>query len=158
MKPFMTFAAVPAIGLASVLAALAGCTHAMPVTQAPTSTHTLTLRVEGVRSSEGQLRAELLGRAQGEPTHRRITFAVQEAEQGANLIRFPNLPAGDYAVQLYHDENGNGQVDMNVVGVPREGYGFSNVPVVQGGIPPFERMKVTVDADTSATAVLVYQP
>lgn len=154
----MRLARFHSLALASVLAALAGCTHDMPSSRAADGAHSLTLRVEGVRSAEGQLRAELLGRAEGETTPRRITFAVQDAVAGVNLIRFPNLPAGDYAVQLYHDENGNGEVDMNVVGVPREGYGFSNVPVVQGGIPPFDRMKVSVAADVTATAVLVYQP
>lgn len=158
MRPSMTPSPVTGLAVASVLAVLAGCAHAMPAPQQSGGAHTLTLRVEGVRSADGQLRAELLGRAAGEATHRRITFAAQDAVQGPNLIRFPGLPAGDYAVQLYHDENGNGEVDMNLVGVPQEGYGFSNVPVVQGGIPPFDRMKVSVTADTSATAVLVYQP
>ncbi len=158
MRPAMTRCPFHRLALASVLAVLAGCAHAMPAPQQTTGAHTLTLRVEGVRSADGQLRAELLGRAEGETTHRRVTFAVQDAVPGTNTIRFPNLPAGDYAVQLYHDENGNGEVDMNVVGIPQEGYGFSNVPVVQGGIPPFDRMKVSVTADASATAVLVYQP
>lgn len=144
--------------VATGLAILAGCAHAMASPQQSAGPHTLTLRVEGVRSADGQLRAELLGRAAGETTQRRVTFAVQDAVQGTTLIRFPGLLAGDYAVQLYHDENGNGEVDMNVVGIPQEGYGFSNVPVVQGGIPPFDRMKVSVTADASATAVLVYQP
>ncbi|MDR7232772.1 uncharacterized protein (DUF2141 family) [Caulobacter sp. BE264] len=160
----------PGLALACALTALAACTHAMApakapaqglaktAASAPASAYTLTLRVEGVRSAKGQLRAELLGRAPGEKAHKRVTFGVQDAAPGVNLMRFENLSAGDYAVQLYHDENGNGKVDMNVLGVPQEGYGFSNVPVVQGGIPPFDRMKVTLAADASATAVLVYQP
>lgn len=153
-----TFALLHTFALVPLLAALTGCGHA-PVPSDPSAGgHVLILHVEGVRSSGGQLRAELLGRASGEPEPRRVTFAAQDAVEGTNVIRFPGLPAGDYAVQLYHDENGNGKVDMNVVGVPQEGYGFSNVPVVQGGIPPFDRMKVAVTGDASATAVLIYQP
>jgi uncharacterized protein (DUF2141 family) len=139
------------------LAPLAGCTHAAQSVDAATERYTLTLRVEGVRSSSGQLRAELLGRTGG-GAPRRITFGVQDAVAGSNVMTFPNLPAGEYAVQLYHDENGNGEVDMNLTGVPLEGYGFSNIPLVQGGIPPFERMKVVVSTDASATAVLAYAP
>lgn len=146
------------LALVPLLAALAGCGHAPAPSEPAAAGHVLTLRVEGVRSADGQLRAELLGRLPGESEAKRVTFAAQDAVRGTNVIRFPGLPTGEYAVQLYHDENGNGKVDMNVVGVPQEGYGFSNVPVVQGGIPPFDRMKVAVTADASATAVLIYQP
>ena len=148
----------PSLILVPLLAALAGCGHVQAPSDPTAAGHVLTLRVEGVRSADGQLRAELLGRASREAEPRRVTFAAQDAVAGTNIIRFPSLPTGEYAVQLYHDENGNGKVDMNVVGIPQEGYGFSNVPVVQGGIPPFDRMKVAVNADASATAVLVYQP
>lgn len=158
MTRFKIFAFSHSFALLPVLAALAGCGHTPAPSDPSAVGYVLSLRVEGVRSSDGQLRAELLGRGPGESEPRRVTFAAQDAVEGTNVIRFPSLPVGDYAVQLYHDENGNGKVDMNVVGVPQEGYGFSNVPVVQGGIPPFDRMKVTVTADASATAVLIYQP
>ncbi len=36
------------------------------------------------------------------------------------------LPDGTYAVRLFHDENNNGELDTNLLGIPREGYGFSN--------------------------------
>jgi uncharacterized protein (DUF2141 family) len=40
------------------------------------------------------------------------------------------LPPGQYAVQVMHDENDNGKFDTNFVGLPIEGYGFSNNPQV----------------------------
>jgi len=41
-------------------------------------------------------------------------------------VVFTNLPYGWYGVSLYHDENGNGQMDKNAMGIPKEAYGFSN--------------------------------
>ena len=41
-------------------------------------------------------------------------------------VFFTNLPYGWYGVSLYHDENGNGQMDKNAMGIPKEAYGFSN--------------------------------
>jgi uncharacterized protein (DUF2141 family) len=41
-------------------------------------------------------------------------------------INFDNLPAGEYAVTLAHDLNGNGKLDVNMMGIPSEPYGFSN--------------------------------
>lgn len=135
-----------------------GATAKAASTQRDEATFELALSVEGVRSGNGQIRAELLGRLVDEQKPRTVTFAVQDAVVGTNLIRFPGLAAGEYAVQLYHDENANGKVDMNMVGVPTEGYAFSNTPIVQGGIPAFDKMSVKVDADSSATAVMAYAP
>ncbi len=43
---------------------------------------------------------------------------------------FEGLQPGTYAVRLMHDENDNGKLDRNLVGMPTEGYGFSNNPRV----------------------------
>lgn len=118
----------------------------------------LTLKVEGVRSSKGQIRAELLGKQAGDTKAKTVTYGVKDAQTGSVLIEFPGLTPGDYAVQLYHDENANGKVDMNMVGLPLEGFGFSNTPLVAGGIPEFDKMKVSLSADSTATAVLAYAP
>ncbi len=39
---------------------------------------------------------------------------------------FENLPTGTYAIAAFLDENGNGQMDTNFFGIPKEKYGFSN--------------------------------
>ncbi|MGB9438336.1 MAG: DUF2141 domain-containing protein [Desulfobacterales bacterium] len=41
-------------------------------------------------------------------------------------VIFTNLPYGNYGVSLYHDENANGKMDKNAMGIPKEAYGFSN--------------------------------
>lgn len=41
-------------------------------------------------------------------------------------VVFKDLENGTYAVKLFHDENENGKMDSNVLGIPKEGYGFSN--------------------------------
>ncbi|RPE08318.1 DUF2141 domain-containing protein [Chitinophaga lutea] len=42
------------------------------------------------------------------------------------LVEFDRIPAGKYAISVFLDENGNGELDTNLVGIPREKYGFSN--------------------------------
>lgn len=39
---------------------------------------------------------------------------------------FEDIPPGTYAMAVIHDENMNGKLDTNSVGIPTEGYGFSN--------------------------------
>lgn len=41
-------------------------------------------------------------------------------------VVFTNLPYGWYGVSIFHDENGNGELDKNAMGIPKEAYGFSN--------------------------------
>lgn len=43
-----------------------------------------------------------------------------------------DVPHGTVAVRVFHDENGNGELDQNLLGIPKEGYGFSNNPRVMG--------------------------
>lgn len=45
---------------------------------------------------------------------------------GGGPVRFEELAAGSYAVLVFHDENGNGELDGNFLGIPREPLGFSN--------------------------------
>src|SRR5690606_17095923 len=62
-----------------------------------------------------------------EADYRRTAVRALEARPapGRVALRFADLPAGDYAVAMYHDRNGNGKLDSNLVGIPTEPYGFS---------------------------------
>jgi outer membrane protein len=65
---------------------------------------------------------------------------------GAQAVRFPDLPAGEYALVVYEDENGNGQLDKNFIGIPRERLGFSN-RYWPGGPPSFARAAFRLEED-----------
>ncbi len=62
-------------------------------------------------------------------------------------VNFGDVPAGDYAIKLYQDKNDNGQIDTNFVGIPTEGYGFSNNGGGMGQ-PSFDEAKFKVDGVT----------
>jgi uncharacterized protein (DUF2141 family) len=49
------------------------------------------------------------------------------------------LPAGTYAASVLHDENNNGEMDTGFLGVPLEGYGFTNNPKVMFERPKFDQ-------------------
>ncbi|MEM6730599.1 MAG: DUF2141 domain-containing protein [Myxococcota bacterium] len=56
-----------------------------------------------------------------------------DARVTEDTMRFRlTLPEGRVAIRLFHDENSNGKLDTNLLGIPREGYGFSNNPRVLG--------------------------
>ena len=42
------------------------------------------------------------------------------------ICQFNDIPPGTYAIAVFHDENANGKLDKNFLGIPCEGYGASN--------------------------------
>ena len=57
---------------------------------------------------------------------------------------FSNLTTGEYALAIYHDENSNGKLDSNFLGMPTEDYVFSNYATGNFGPPSFEDAKFTL--------------
>ncbi len=56
-----------------------------------------------------------------------------------------DLPgAGVYAVAVYHDANGNRDFDRSPIGMPTEGFGFSNDAPTRFGLPSFDAVRFTV--------------
>lgn len=58
---------------------------------------------------------------------------------------FENLPYGNYAVAIYHDDNGDERLNRGIFGIPAEGYGFSNDAPVSFGPPDFEDAVFVLD-------------
>jgi uncharacterized protein (DUF2141 family) len=53
------------------------------------------------------------------------------------IVKFTNVPSGSYAIATLHDRNKDGLLSRNAAGIPNEGYGFSNNPVIRTGPPGF---------------------
>lgn len=64
------------------------------------------------------------------------------------------VPSGDYAISIIHDANRNGKLDSNFMGMPKEGFGFSNNVMGTFGPPSFEKavIKVTNSVQISIRA------
>ena len=149
MNRSRTFVTVAA-GVAS-LAALAA---------APAVAGELAIEVRGVRSDAGRVYVAVHAPREGEKfpyADGMLAGVYQQAHEGAMRFVLRDLPAGRYAVQAFHDENGNGDLDSNVLGIPKEGYGFANDPPTTFGPPKFEEAAVTVgDAPAIAAMTMTY--
>jgi uncharacterized protein (DUF2141 family) len=60
------------------------------------------------------------------------------------IVVFDNLKPGDYALSIIHDENDNGKLDMNFIGMPKEGFAFGNNAMGAFGPPSFSKSKVNI--------------
>lgn len=60
------------------------------------------------------------------------------ALEGETIVTVDNVPTGSWAVLSYQDENDNGKLDRNVLGIPKERYAFSRDARGRFGPPSFE--------------------
>jgi len=98
----------------------------------------LTVRIDGVHSDQGSILAAVYDSEASymKQPAARATFKVK-ASRGTVQYVLHDLPPGKYAVSVFHDENGNGKLDRNLLGIPKEGYGFSNGLPGSGRPPAF---------------------
>lgn len=71
---------------------------------------------------------------------------VVKAAKGEVKVVFENLPAGKYAASVIHDSNENEKLDSNGIGIPKEGFGFSNNAMGMFGPPGFEKASFDLDS------------
>ena len=108
----------------------------------------LTLVVPGLASNDGKVIIALFDSAEGfEKDGAFVRSAFVEPENRGAVWTFGDLPFGEYAVRLFHDENGNEKLDTNWVGIPKERYGFSNDARGKFGPPGYEAAKFRFDSD-----------
>lgn len=111
----------------------------------------LQVRLHNVRSSQGQILVSVYDRADGFPDDPQAALQVRRvlAREAEQTLTFKNLTPGTYAVAFIHDENGNGSLDTNFVGIPKEGFGFSNDPRLAFGPPSFAAAAVELRPEGS---------
>jgi len=68
-------------------------------------------------------------------------------------ITFADIKLGNYAVSVLHDENQNKDLDTNMLGIPKEGYGFSNNVTGVIGPPSFRKARFHVPARGSSITI-----
>jgi uncharacterized protein (DUF2141 family) len=110
-----------------------------PVPPQHASANVIHVDVEGLRSDRGQVVCALYSSSDGFPKDaNKVHARTQSAASGRRVVcDFTGLQPGTYAVALFHDENSNGKLDTNFMGVPREGTGASNNAKGHLGPPKF---------------------
>ena len=113
----------------------------------PVQFGTITVHITGMTNLVGMFGVSLYNSKKGFPGKHEQAFAsTMKKVTGSNdTVVFENLPYGNYAVSIMHDENNNGKLDTNFIGIPKEGVGVSNNPKIGFGGPKFEDSVFTLD-------------
>lgn len=114
----------------------------------------LVITVRGLDSASGSVHYAVYDRPEAFPK-RDQRFAKGQAPVRADsvVIVVPNLPPGTYAVAVFHDENGNGEFDQGLFGIPLERYGFSNDARGFFGPPDFTAARFELGQGTRRIAI-----
>lgn len=104
----------------------------------------LDVGIDGLRSTKGVIQLCLTADPKNFPAcvddARALTRTVPA---GTRAIRLDGLGTGDYAIAVIHDENANNKLDT-MMGIPREGFGFSRNPAIRFGPPKFTAARFTL--------------
>jgi uncharacterized protein (DUF2141 family) len=146
---------VKSIWLTALLVlASAGLAHA-----ASPAVCTLRIHATGFRNQKGAAGAALFKTPDGWPEREDKAFAHDGFPITGNqaLLSF-KVPPGKYAVVVLHDENENHKLDRNLLGIPKEGFGFANNPHVYLTAPAFQAAVVKVGCPvTDINVKLIYK-
>ncbi len=115
-------------------------------------TYTVTVNFKNIDNNKGKIWAAVYNNSD-----RWIKKEIQ-GKSGAisnknSTITF-TLPAGTYAISVFHDENNNEKLDTNGIGIPKEDYGFSNNPNSMFGPPSFKKASFKLNKDKTITIEL----
>jgi uncharacterized protein (DUF2141 family) len=153
---FATTAAALALGfsaMAQAASAPRGCTG-------PVSKTWLNLGIEQIRSSNGVITLTLYPDDQAKflapKGHLYVTRVKARAGTSGACIYLPG--PGTYALAIYHDENGNGKLDRNAIGIPQEGFGFSNNPSILMSAPSLKSVRFSAPAAGSSSRIRMKYP
>jgi len=119
------------------------------------SQNRLEVHVAGVESSAGVIQVALFNSDSGFlKSDGAYRLSSVKAQTGTTRVVMENLPAGPYALAVFHDLNSNEKLDTNWIGIPKEPMGFSNSRVKAFGPPGFEECRLELAKDMAITVQL----
>ena len=119
----------------------------------------LTIEVQGLRNTEGVLSIIIFNSPEGFPEDVEKAFRWKRIEIRSETehFHFENVPEGTYAFAILHDEDENGEMKKNFLGMPKEGFAFSNNYRPKVKNPAFEDAAFEVRGKTETLEIeMVY--
>ena len=151
--------------LASIIA-FAGLLTAAPAAAAPPclgpqSSVWIWLTVDGLRNANGQVATTVYADIPDRFLIKNGSLYVVRTPTVANATRFCVFvpQTGVYALAVYHDEDNSGTLNRSgVLGIPTEGFGFSNNPPTLASLPTFRSVRIAIPRTNLATTIHLKYP
>lgn len=119
-------------------------------------TRQVQVTISGVKTDKGQLVLNIFkdqATYEREQPAKKIQVDKKKLVKGVTVVSIP-LEPGVYGITLLDDENSNGDMDRNVLKMPKEGFGFSNFYLEKMRRPTFEDFKIEVKVNNDNKVVI----
>ncbi|HPS72045.1 MAG TPA: DUF2141 domain-containing protein, partial [Bacteroidales bacterium] len=119
--------------------------------------YTLTVQVSNIKEKKGNIILSLFDNINDFLKEgKEYCKQVIQVKDSFLQYTFMKVPKGHYAVALYHDVNGDGKCNKNILGLPKEGFGFSRnyVPILRS--PAFKEVQFEVNQDQNIRIKLIH--
>lgn len=113
----------------------------------------LTLEITNLKSSQGEIFIAMWDSAKGFPKDYNTAIETKIIKATNPKVILKNLKPGDYAIAIFHDKNSNQNLDTNSLGIPTEGFGFSNNPKLLFGPPSWNKARFKVNSENSSKII-----
>lgn len=110
----------------------------------------LTVTITGIQNNSGKLMAEVYN-SKGKFLKSAYKTTSTSIKANTTTVIFSDLPKSEYTVMVYHDQNGNGKLDKNFIGMPKEPVACSNNAKGFMGPPKYEDAKFSLVTDSKIT-------
>lgn len=116
----------------------------------PTEKHKLSIKIDGITDIKGNLGILLFNSEIGYPDEsvKALKSFIIKVESATMIIELGEFPTGDYAVTLIQDKNLNGILDKNMIGIPKEPFGFTKLQEIPFGAPSFDETSFQLNKST----------
>jgi uncharacterized protein (DUF2141 family) len=118
----------------------------------------INIRISDLKSDKGICNVCLFSKSDGFPdnTKNAVSCTKVKINSKVAITSFKDVATGTYAISVFHDENSNGELDTNFLGIPKEGIGVSNNVMPKMSKPKFEAAKFALTADKNLSINIKY--
>ena len=119
-------------------------------------TATLTLKITNILDYTGEMQIAIYDKKENFPK-KGLEFknVILQVQDSILEYTFKDLPKGEYAIAVFHDKNSDGKCNRNLLGIPKEGYGFSNNIKPKLSVPSFKKTKFSLENSKTITINLI---
>jgi uncharacterized protein (DUF2141 family) len=107
----------------------------------------VTLNISNLKNRNGNLYVGAFNDSTLFPNKTPFKSIIIPTERSASVKVVLDLPQGDYAISTFLDENNNGKLDTNSLGIPKERFGFSRNPRIFSGPPTYEECEINIERE-----------
>ncbi len=118
----------------------------------------LKLEFSDLRSNRGDVKLSIFNQSEGFPEaeEKAFTIEVLSIEEAKNGYWLRDIPPGEYAFSVLHDENLNDKMDYNIIHYPKEGFGLSNYTKLRLVYPTWNACKFEVKPGLNVVQVQIF--